>query len=45
MIIADCHYQTMSRTPLNVTTNSYEITALPTRPYYHFDGELHIPFS
>lgn len=45
MIITDCHDQTMSRTPLNVTTNSYEITALPTRPYYHFDGELHIPFS
>ncbi|RPD66004.1 Piwi-domain-containing protein [Lentinus tigrinus ALCF2SS1-6] len=27
----------MNRRPLNVTTNSYEVTALPTRPYFHFD--------
>ncbi|KAI0721640.1 Piwi domain-containing protein [Cerioporus squamosus] len=27
----------MNRRPLNVTTNSYEITALPTTPYYHYD--------
>ncbi|RDX56915.1 Piwi-domain-containing protein [Lentinus brumalis] len=27
----------MNRRQLNVTTNSYEITALPTSPYFHFD--------
>ncbi len=28
----------MERTPLDVYTNSYQITALPQQPYFHFDG-------